>query len=157
MRRLATIIGFLLVSMLSCAQKVEVVKFDFIDSLLKDKSDTTYLINFWATWCKPCVHELPVFEEVNASTSNKKIKVILVSLDFKSQLDPRLVPFVKQKNLKSKVVLLNEPDYNSWIDKVDASWGGGIPATLIINGALKRHDFYEKELTSDELNKLLNL
>ena len=141
---------------LSFAQQVEEVKFSFLDSLMKNTSDTTYIVNFWATWCKPCVHELPYFEELNSRVEKQKIKVILVSLDFKSQLNSRLIPYVKERKIKSKVVLLNEPDYNSWIDKVDSSWSGGIPATLVVNGSEKRHDFYEKEFTPEELNKLLN-
>ncbi len=148
---------FLLFPFASLAQQVEAVKFSFVDSLMKNNSDTTYVINFWATWCKPCVHELPGFEAVTTKYADKKIKVILISLDFKSQLGSRLIPFVKEKGLKSQVVLLNEPDYNSWIDKVDKSWSGALPATLLINNSKHQHEFYEKEFTPEELNKLLNL
>src|SRR5689334_3039561 len=96
------------------AQKVGVVKFSYIDSLMKNKSDTTYVINFWATWWVPCVHERPAFESLNSNHAGKKLKVILVSMDFKKQLEARVIPFVKERKMKSKVVLLNEPDYNSW-------------------------------------------
>ena len=139
------------------AQTATIIKFPQLQAMMQKHNDTTYVFNFWATWCKPCVEELPGFEALNAKCSGKKIKVILISLDFKSQLNARLIPFVKEKQLKSTVVLLNEPDYNSWIDKVDKSWSGGIPATLLINGKKKQHEFYEKDFTSEELNKLLNL
>jgi thiol-disulfide isomerase/thioredoxin len=140
----------------SSGGQVDVVKFSYLDSLGKSKSDTTYVINFWATWCGPCVHELPNFEKLNADYAGKKVKVILVSMDFPNTLNSRLIPFVKEKGMKAKVVLMNDPDYNSWIDRIDKSWSGGLPATLIVNGSTKRHEFYEKELTYDELNKLLN-
>ena len=153
---LKKIVLLLLLPFAALAQQVEVVKFSYLDSLMKNNSDTTYVINFWATWCRPCVQELPSFEALTAKAINKKVKVILVSMDFKSQLNLRLIPFVKEKRLKSRVVLLNEPDYNSWIDKVDKSWSGGIPATLVINNSTKQHEFYEKEFTDEELDKVLN-
>ena len=137
------------------AQPVEVVKFSYVETLLKNNSDTTYVINFWATWCKPCVKELPAFEKLNLKYQNKNLKLILVSLDFKRELQTRLIPFVKEKQLKSKIVLMDEPDYNSWIDKVDKSWGGAIPATLIINNKKNVKQFYEKEFTFEELENNL--
>ena len=112
--------------------QVRVVKFNTIDSLLHNNTDTTLAINFWATWCKPCVTELPYFEELNQKHSSKKIKIILVSLDFKRELGTRVKPFVTKNNISSQVLLLDEPDYNSWIDKVDSTWSGAIPATIII-------------------------
>lgn len=124
-----------------------------MESLLKNTSDTTYVINFWATWCAPCVKEIPEFEKLNKEYIDKKVKVILVSLDFKRQFADRLVPFAKEHQLKSQVVLLDEPDYNKWIDSVDKNWGGAIPATLILNNSKKLHAFYEKEFTYSELKE----
>ena len=48
----------------------------------RDLSGKVYLIDFWATWCKPCIKELPAFEELNARYQDKGLKVVLVSLDF---------------------------------------------------------------------------
>lgn len=146
---------FILFPLLSYGQQPQAVKFQYIESLLKNNYDTTYVINFWATWCKPCVKELAEFEKLNEISNGKKIKVILVSLDFKRQLSESLIPFVKERKLKSFVVLLDEPDYNSWINKVDTTWGGAIPATLIINNKRKVHRFFEKELTFNELQKII--
>ncbi len=117
-----------------------------MDSLLHKNSDTTLVINFWATWCKPCVTELPYFEELNKKYSSEKIKVILISLDFKRQLETRLNKFITENKISSEVLLLDEPDYNSWIDKVDSTWSGAIPATIVINK--KSRLFFEKEFTS---------
>lgn len=139
----------------SFSQQAEVVKFPFIESLLNNKSDTTYIINFWATWCKPCVKEMPHFEKLNSLYSDKKIKVILVSLDFKRQLETNLIPYLNKNKIQSKVVLLDEPDYNLWIDKVDKSWGGAIPATLVINSSKNQRIFYEKDFTFEELEKII--
>ena len=112
-------------------------------------------INFWATWCGPCVEELPYFERINSESINKPIKVILVSLDFKSKLKTVVVPFITKNKLKAEVYVINEPDQQAFIEKIDKSWSGAIPATLFINTNKKVRSFYEKEFTYEELNKTL--
>lgn len=107
--------------------------FDEIASIFEEKNDTTYVINFWATWCKPCVEELPYFENLIDSLPNEKMKVILVSLDFPNQLESKLVPFLNENKLKSEIVVLTDGRYNEWIDKVDEDWGGAIPVTVVYN------------------------
>ena len=118
------------------------------------KNDTTYIINFWATWCKPCVEELPYFEEVHAKYSNKPVKVILVSLDFKKQIEKKLLPFIQNRNLQPEVVVLVDPDANSWIPKVDDVWDGAIPVTLFYNS--EKRKFVGKQFADhDELETIL--
>ncbi|HMQ49244.1 MAG TPA: TlpA family protein disulfide reductase [Saprospiraceae bacterium] len=106
---------------------------DFADfePLLHRQSDTLYVVNFWATWCKPCVEELPYFEQITQDFAGEKVKVVLVSLDFPNQIESKLIPFVEKNNLQSEVVVLLDGRYNDWIDKVSPEWSGAIPATLI--------------------------
>lgn len=125
-----------------------------LEYFLKRNNDTTYIINFWATWCVPCVEELPSFEKLNKEFKNKKVKVILVSLDMSKQVESRLIPFIQKKKIQSKVVLLNDPDANAWIERVDKSWSGAIPATIIYKN--KNSKFYEKSFTYEELEKEVN-
>lgn len=108
--------------------------FTAIEPLFRQRNDTTYVINFWATWCKPCLEELPYLEAFSARHSEDKVKVILVSLDFPNQLNIRLLPFLEKKKLQSKVVVLLDGKYNDWIDKVSPDWTGAIPATYIYKG-----------------------
>lgn len=115
-------------------QEVQVIDFKSLSEIMTMDNDTTYVINFWATWCKPCVAEMPYFEQLHEKYKNQKVKVVLVSLDFKSQLDSRVVPFVEKRNLQPEVMLLDAGDPNKWIDLVDPSWSGAIPATLFFKG-----------------------
>ena len=132
---------------------IEVYNFDQLQTYLSNKSDKVYVVNFWATWCKPCIQELPFFEAVQAAHADK-VKVILVSLDFPDKLESQLKPFIKENKLKSQVVLLDDPYENEWIPRIDSSWTGAIPATLIFNGSKRR--FYERSFTEEELeNELL--
>ncbi|WP_456442419.1 TlpA family protein disulfide reductase [Psychroserpens sp.] len=127
---------------------LEVYDFDGLQKFLSTTDDKTYVVNFWATWCAPCVKELPYFEKLNKEYS-KDVEVILVSLDFPSKYETRLKPYIKNKNLKSKVVALNDVDSNTWIPKVDESWTGAIPATVIFNKNERK--FYEKSFNYNEL------
>lgn len=129
--------------------KIPTLNFSELEAqyLQPSNDQTTYVINFWATWCKPCVKELPYFEQLNAEKDD--VKVILVSLDFPENIDRQVVPFIEKYKLKSEVVLLDDPDANSWIPKVDANWTGAIPATIIMKNNTKK--FFEKSFTYTEL------
>ncbi|MFN8348429.1 MAG: TlpA disulfide reductase family protein [Spirosomataceae bacterium] len=137
------------------AQQVTVVKWPEVQKILTQKSDTTYILNFWATWCKPCITELPSFEQVKENFKEQKVQIILISMDFAKELNTRVVPFVNQRKLKSTVWLLNEPDANSWIDKVSPEWSGAIPATLLINNQKSKKQFFEQKLEYSRLVKEL--
>lgn len=134
--------------------EVDVYDFEGFERFLHIADDNTYVINFWATWCKPCVAELPYFERLNKEYGDKGVKVILVSLDMPKMLEKKLLPFLEEKKLESRVVVLDDPKQNDWIPKVNAEWSGAIPATLIYNK--KNRAFYESSLTYEELENHLN-
>ncbi|MCI1187443.1 redoxin domain-containing protein [Hymenobacter sp. DH14] len=150
LKSVALAVGVLL-SAPAFGQNVAVIKFPKLQKRLARPTDTTYVVNFWATWCGPCVKELPNFEQLRVANAGKKVKVLLVSLDYASQLDKKVKPFVKQRGLQSEVLLLNEPDPNEWIDKVDAKWSGALPFTLIFNNKLNQRASFERELSAAEL------
>ncbi len=135
------------------AVKFPIYNFESFEPLLYKKDNKTYVVNFWATWCKPCIAELPYFEKVNAEQKGK-VEVILVSLDMPNMWKSRLEPFVENRKLQSEVIILDDPKQNDWIPKVAEEWGGGIPATLIYNK--DKRSFYEHGFTYEELNTELN-
>ena len=128
--------------------------FDDLAHIFNHKNDTTYIINFWATWCKPCVEELPYFEDIHRKYSNQPVKVILVSLDFKTHIETKLLPFIKKNKLESEVLSLVDSDANSWIDKVETTWDGAIPVTIVYNKN-KRKFIGEQFANHDELESIL--
>jgi thiol-disulfide isomerase/thioredoxin len=133
------------------SNKIELEIYDYkgLEAFLNKKDDKVHVINFWATWCAPCVKELPFFEKLNEAYANRGVEVILVSLDFPKQYDSKLKPFIENKKLKSKVVAFNDTDSNYWIPKVSEEWTGAIPATLIYNK--DKRQFYEKSFDYEEL------
>lgn len=133
------------------ANGVEVKSYDFktFEGFLHKDDGSTYVVNFWATWCLPCVKELPYFEELNKNYKDKNVKVILVSLDMPKKVESNLIPFIIKKKLQSQVIHLDDPDANAWIEKVSKNWSGSIPATVIYNA--KESKFYEQSFTYEQL------
>ena len=141
-------------SVLTTKPSIEIYDFNEFEKFLNIKDDKTYVVNFWATWCAPCIKELPHFEEINESYKNKKVEVLLVSLDFPKQYEKKLIPFIEKHKLQSKVVVLNDPDSNTWIPKVSEEWSGALPATVIYNK--DKRAFYEQSFSYDELKSEVN-
>lgn len=117
--------------------------------------DTTYVFNFWATWCVPCVEELPEFDLLAERYKNQPVKFIMVSLDFKESYPGKLAMFVQRKRMQQEVAWLNETNPNLYIPKIEDSWQGSIPATLIIRpGRMRR--FVEGQITAAQLTKIID-
>lgn len=136
-------------SLNSYSQNVKLLNIDQLNERIKQGKDSTYVVNFWATWCAPCIKELPHFEKLSAEYKKDKLVVLLVSVDFKSKLKSAVIPFVKRKNIKSEVFLLNESSPQEYIDRIDKSWSGSIPATLFIKE--DKRTFIESEFTYEQL------
>jgi thiol-disulfide isomerase/thioredoxin len=143
----------LLTASASQAQNIPIIKQAELYDLLAKQDDTLRVVNFWATWCGPCVQELPHFEKLQRNHHDKPLKVVLVSLDFPSQLQKRVVPFVKKRKLTSTVLLLDGGDPNQWIDRVEPRWSGSIPATLFLYKGKRL--FYEGQLSEADLYKYI--
>ncbi len=146
---------FILVVSFAKAQTVHQLSFDQLQKEIAETKDSIVVLNFWATWCAPCVKELPYFEQLNQKYASQKVKVMLVSLDFNSKIKSSVEPFVKSKNLKSEILHVTDTDPNTWINKMDNSWSGAIPATVVYNTSHEKIKFLEGETTFDELEKII--
>lgn len=138
----------------SSAQEVKVVPFEKMEQIMQTESNKLRVYNFWATWCRPCIIEMPYFEEM-ANANKENVEMIFVSLDYADEVETKVEPFLKKKNIKSPVFLVDNIDYNSWIDKVDPRWSGALPATVFVTPQGKKY-FYEKEFKKEELKELVN-
>lgn len=135
-------------------KSIPIYNFDEFEHILHFEDEKTYIVNFWATWCKPCIKELPYFEEIKENYKNNNVEVILVSLDFSENIETHLLPFIEKHSLKSKIVLLDDVDSNRWIPLVSEEWSGAIPATIIYTK--NKRIFYERTFTYEELETELN-
>ena len=156
MKKNYILIAFLLMSVgRLCAQEIPFISSEQISRWKNTNSDTVLVVNFWATWCDPCVEELPAFEKLNKQYSGKKVQVILVSNDFKMYIETKLKPFVRKNKLKSQIVFMDEPDANEWISLVSPDWSGGIPSTMIVSKRKNTVLVFEEQLTYAELETAL--
>ena len=135
----------------------KVIKFEEYEHLINKKDNVLYVVNFWASWCGPCVRELPDFMEVNDELAGRSdFKMILISLDNKSDLLEEVLPFLKEHNITTDVYLLDDTKrMNFWMPRVDRSWTGSIPATVFYKNRKKLH-FFEQQLHKEELLSTIN-
>lgn len=131
--------------------EVKLISFQQFEEMASLKRDRLMIFNFWATWCAPCVKEMPAFEKVN--DANSDVELIFISLD-DGRKPERVNSFIEKRKVKAPVYLLNDVDFNSWIDKVNKNWSGAIPATLFVRSDGERV-FHEGELSEQELKDLI--
>lgn len=154
MKRLFTILLLAGVVSVHAQEQAKIVKLPDLQNIINSKSEHIKVINFWATWCAPCVKEMPLFEKLDLERDD--VKVTFVSMDLDLDPDPaKVYKFVTRKKLQSEVVILDETDPNSYIELIDKSWSGALPATIVINGKTGQRKFVEKELHEGELEKLI--
>ena len=144
---------FTLVACPSALLSQDLVKLPELQKLIHQPGPVK-VVNFWATWCAPCVKEMPLFEKLNQE--NKNSKVILVSMDYDLDPDPAKVKrFIERKKILSQVVILAEENPNEWIEKIDKNWSGALPSTLVINPNSGKRKFIQGEMKEGDLEKLI--
>lgn len=155
------IMGLLLVAgALECTEmqaqaSAKVVKLAELKKVIEAPGEEVRVINFWATWCAPCIKELPLFEKLNRE--RKDVAVTLVSMDMDLDPNPAKVhKFVARKKIESTVLILDESNPNSYIDEIEKQWSGALPATIVINSKTGKRKFVEKQLHEGELEKLID-
>lgn len=150
----------ILLSLQSCGIKLieskasKIITFKQYQKIIKN-NNKTLLVNFWATWCKPCVEELPYFETIQKKYGDDNFEVLLVSLDFLEEYESKFLPYLKENKIVSKAYLLNYEDNKNWIDKVSAQWSGALPSTIIYSNEGKTTYFKEGELSLQQLDSLV--
>ena len=144
---------FLLSLALLPERTVTVVSLPDLQNRTMKNNDTLYVVNFWATWCKPCVHEMPYFEGAAEKFKDQKVKFVFVSMNSPKEAG-QVKTFINQNQVKPDVLLLNAGNPNVWIDAIDSSWSGAIPATIMYKQG-KTASFYEGEFTQQQLDSVI--
>jgi len=152
------IFGILLLSFLipatSPAQELQSLTFNDLNQIINNHDGKTKVINFWATWCKPCIDEIPALVKAEESPAYTNVEFIFVSVDFQSQ-NQKVKDKIKELTMKGILVQLNEQG-GEWIEKLDENWSGAIPFTILILPNGKRVYHYDWFPNYDALKTFLD-
>src|ERR1043165_1382970 len=96
-------------ALITSAQKIKSIKATELEKIIAE-SKTPMVINFWATYCVPCIEEIPYFQEEVKKHAKDGVQLLLVSLDMKSAYPDKIENFVKKRDFNAPTVWLNETD-----------------------------------------------
>ena len=152
MKKIILIAGFLLfITSFSFAQiSIPKWKITDVEKYMNSGKDEVLVINFWATFCKPCVAEIPSFIAVTNQYKDQHVKLLLVSLDLPSFYPKKIADFAKKHEFNTNIVWLEETNADYFCPKIDQKWSGSIPATLIINPKTGYRKFFEEEIEKEK-------
>lgn len=139
-------------SLQSTAQVVRPLKITELETIIRE-SKVPMLIGFWATWCKPCIAEIPGLESTVKKFENDSIQLLLVSLDSKEDFPDAILKTVNQRHFTAPLAWLDETNADYFCPKIDSNWSGAIPASLLINPKTGQRKFFEQPLDPEKLEK----
>jgi thiol-disulfide isomerase/thioredoxin len=134
------------------SQQVKSVKITELEKTIKE-SKTPLIVNFWATFCVPCLQEIPYFQEIASQYKSNDVSLVFVSLDMKEAYPVKVNNMAKKLNLAYPVVWLNETNADYFCPRIDTSWTGGMPSSFFVNNATGYHKFLEEPLSKEKLEK----
>lgn len=132
------------------SQQVKKVQITDVETYIKN-ADHPLVVSFWATWCAPCVEEIPWLQSAVEKFADKKVELVLVSLDFPKDYPAKVESFVKQRKFKATFFWLNETNADYFCPKIDARWDGNIPCTLMVNNKTGYRRFFNRQLTDRQV------
>jgi len=146
------IIIFLVITTGINAQQIKAIKVTDLAKTIKE-SKTPLIVNFWATFCVPCIEEIPYFQELAQQYKSKNISLVFVSLYLKKAYPAEVNKMARKLKMAFPVVWLDETNADYFCPKIDTSWTGGMPSSLFVNNATGYHKFYEEQLSREKLEK----
>lgn len=150
MKQIFILVSFAVAGFAGSAQSIPSWKITDVVNYYSKKTDSVYVIDFWGTFCKPCVAELSFIQDISKKYADKKVRLLLVSLDLKAHYPARIIQFAKNHQIAADIAWLNETDADYFCNMIDKEWSGSIPALLMVNAATGYKQFYEEEFTAAE-------
>jgi thiol-disulfide isomerase/thioredoxin len=150
MKHLFITAWFLLVTSIVFSQTIKKVKITEVEEYIKN-SDHPLVVNCWATWCAPCIEEIPYFMETVKKYSDQKVELLLLSLDFPTSYPNKILELIKKKKFEATFFWLNETNADYFCPKVDPKWDGTLPSTLLVNNKTGYRQFFGRPMTDRQV------
>jgi thiol-disulfide isomerase/thioredoxin len=115
------------------ASPIPLLKPADFQKLRTESQGKVLLINFWATWCAPCVAEFPEFVMIDKNYRSKGVRMVSISTDEKSDIEGAVIPFLKKQKAEFESFVSDADDPQELIDVVDKNWSGALPATFVFD------------------------
>jgi len=154
MKKLLLVLVFVLGCQCSFSQEIKKISITELESYINN-SNKPLVVNFWATFCVPCIKEIPYFQSIIKNEYPAKIELLLVSLDLPSSYPDDISSFAKKRKFYSTIAWLNETNADIFCPRIDTAWSGSIPASLFVNNSSGYRKFYEKDISPEQLKKEL--
>jgi thiol-disulfide isomerase/thioredoxin len=151
MRSLLTICLFAIAGT-GVAQNIKKIKITDLEQTIA-QSDHPLIVNFWATFCVPCIREIPYFQSTVAHYKEEQVELILVSLDLPDYYPAKIATFAQGRGFTAPIVWLDETNADYFCPKVDPQWTGGIPSSLFINNKTRYRRFFDRQLTEPQVEQ----
>jgi thiol-disulfide isomerase/thioredoxin len=117
------------------------------------------VLNFWATWCGPCVAEFPELVALDAKYRDKGVKFVGITADDAEDVQPKVIPFIKKHQVKFDIVQQNLEDSEELMNQITKDWNGVIPVTVVYdkqgNLAYSHFGIIDRDLLVAEIEKAL--
>jgi thiol-disulfide isomerase/thioredoxin len=150
----------LLIASFGFSQTIKKVKITEVEEYIKN-SDHPIVLNCWATWCAPCIEEIPYFIETVKKYKDQKVELLLVSLDFANSYPNKILDLIKKKQFEATFFWLNETNADYFCPKIDPKWDGTLPSTLFVNTKTGYRKFFGRPMTDRqvelEVSRLIGL
>ena len=134
------------------AQEIQKWKLSDLKSAIKN-ADKPTIFNFWATFCLPCIEEVPYFQQLVKKYDSAGVRLVFISVDPSENYPQKLKSTTAKYDFKYPVKFLDETDADLFCPAVDKTWSGAIPASLFVNNKTGYHKFFEEQLTQAQLEK----
>jgi thiol-disulfide isomerase/thioredoxin len=111
-----------------------------LQTIIHRRNGKILILNIWATWCLPCMEEFPDLIKAVSAYDTNKVEVVGISLDYADEIQTKVLPFIRKNNIPFRMYLAQFHSQEQFINSVQKTWNGAIPATFIYdrNGRQKR-------------------
>jgi len=112
------------------------------------------LINFWATYCAPCIEEFPMIVDLSKQYKDKDLKVYFVSADWLDRED-EVINFLKEAGVEGLSFIKEEGNDNNFINAISREWSGALPFTIVYNKNGDLSDYWEMKKNKDRFESAI--